>query len=296
MSGRKCGSATERCGTRGALPESNTADRRHASAIEPLGGVDGSVCHAGDVARLVAVGAALAVVVLLAGCAGWVPGAPSDVPRSASPGSVTIGALPDRPSVVVHGTAPQPPLDAAFEQDLRTYAAQEHRDPDETIRDGRGQPEFSEVITAVQQSDVGYADAVFHPESEGPPEIRLLRPPTQALLSMLRQRFSLDLRVEWGERLSEEGRDRFSQTVVGIVTEVPGVGRANTGIDADGRLDVEFDGTAAADTVADTILASPSFRRFFVDGEPPTEVGIVRIPNLGVVDLDRAGAERGPRG
>ena len=103
------------------------------------------------------------------------------------------------------------------------------------------------------------------------------------LLEALRLEYPRDLRIEWGERLvGDRDRDALSGTVFGIVHGVPSTVDVSTGIDGDGRLTVEFDGAASPRAIADAILAAPSFRRLYIDGQPPTEVRVTHVKDISV--------------
>lgn len=241
-------------------------------------------------ARLAVIALAALLVGGLAGCAGRVgagPTAPqsSVVPSSSPSGaaSVTIGALPHRSSLLLHGAAPLAPLDAAMEEDLTTFAKQLGRDPRDVIRDYAAQPAFDQAIRTAEEAHVGFADAVFHAGADAASELRFVRRPPHRVLDALRLDYPRDLRVEWGERLvGDRDRDALSGAVFGIVRRVPSSGDVSTGIDGDGRLTVEFDGAASPRAVADAILAAPSFHRLYVDGQPPTEVRVTQVKNISV--------------
>lgn len=238
------------------------------------------------VISIVAVGAA---AIALTAC-GAGPGAPRATPPSsivtpsqpaadaADARSVTIGALPERTSLLLHGQAPLAPLEPAMQEDLLTLARDTNADPDQTVLDYAAQPAFDQAVRKAQTAKAGYADAVFHAGEHAASELRFVDRPPENLLDELRRDYPRDLLIQWGEHLvGDYDRDRFSGSVNEIVRQVPDTGNVTTSIDGDGRLTVEYDRTAQPHTVSEALLAAPEFQTFFVHGKPPTEVRVQQV-------------------
>lgn len=184
----------------------------------------------------------------------------------------------ERSSLLLHGEAPLAPLEPGMDEDLQTLARDTNADPDQTIRDYRAQPAFDQAVQTAQTARAGYADAVFHAGEDAASELRFATRPPKRLLDALRREYPRDLLIEWGEHLiGDHDRDRLSSSVFDVVREVPDTGNVSTGIDGDGRLNVDYDGAAQPQVVADAILAADAFRALFVAGKPPTEVRVRQV-------------------
>lgn len=252
--------------------------------------------------RIAVTALALVVACSLSGCADR-SGAATAISVSATPVPVTvptptagvsdevavIGALPKRTSLLLHGKAPLPSLGPATVEDLSALARSKGISLDDAIRD-YGYQESFDTIAESAASDPGYSDAVFHPGEHEASELRFTDRPPDEFLDSLQAQYPRDLRIEWGERLGgDRARDTLSETVFDIVHTVPATGQVTTGIDGDGRLEVEFDGSASPRAVADAIVAAPAFRKQNVDGRPPTEVRIIHVAPMHIDDLTGRG-------
>ena len=185
---------------------------------------------------------ALAAVVLvsvsLSGCAGS--------PSAAVPVSVTIGELPERTSLTVHGEARLERPSAAAEEDFRQLATDTGQDPEDVVRDFAAQSAFDRVVQIAQNAHVGYADAVFRPGVEAASELRFVHRPPETLIDQLAREYPRELLVTWGEHLTgDSDRDALSETVYKIIRDLPATGNVITGVDGDGRLTAEYDGSAS---------------------------------------------------